>query len=275
MYLPAFCKAAREYEKFALPQAKVSCFLAENVLLNLDLEPVHSLWDIGCGTALASKAILRLLAERGHSYPCQRVLVDREPEMLDVAARNLLEFDELSANVILANAFEFEWVVTCQRNNQLLGRKIVISTYLLQWSDNPLDIILGPWLELLSTGDTLAVAFPDNRSFKLFQLSLEKVNLEERFFSMHHSDVLLGPKAQDQLSQYYELISFGKSDDSVSVNQPLDYLKHFSKIGANSLVPRFTNKEIKRIIGGLYETLEDGHPCRLDYFSTWMILKRL
>ena len=274
MYQLTFAKAASDYENYALPQAKASFRLVERLLENIDTHAICSLVDIGCGTAFATKLLLQMLNAAGAPYPDECLLIDQEPRMLEVALHNLRSFNKLYPQCVLVDAFDCRWMPSFARGDQSLGRRLLISSYLLQWSMDPLNILLGSWHKLLAKEDVLAISFPDSRSFNWLRTAISIVGLDDRNLKLFDSDVILGAAAFQRLSKCYEIISWGQDDDSIPIKQPSEYLKHFSRIGSTPAVQRYSLKEVRRILQGIYQLAEDGYPCRLDYYSTWILLRR-
>ena len=275
MYQPTFARAANEYESYALPQGKAVCRLVERLLETVDLKSVHSILDVGCGTAYATKILLSKFNDTNVTYPDLCVLVDRENSMLKVGSQKIQELFKIEPQCVLADAFDSKWTVSYRKHDQSLGRRVVISSYLLQWSLKPLDVLISTWINLLAKGDILAISFPDARSFEWLRRSLMTIGLEDRTLKLYDSDVLIGTNAVNKLSAHYKVISYGRDNDSVAIKQPSDYLRHFSKIGSTPSSQRYSSKEVKSILKGLSLLAEKGHPCQLDYYSTWLVLERL
>ncbi len=274
MYQPTFARAATDYESYALPQFKAARRLVERVLAKIKPDSIRSLVDIGCGTAFASQALLQSFSDQGTPYPAECLLLDREATMLEVALQNLRVFSQLNPQCMLVDAFDQRWAAAQKRSDQSLGNRLVLSSYLLQWSLDPLEALIGVWINHLAKNDVLAISFPDARSFNWLRMSLIAVGLDDRTLKLFDSEVILGESALDQLSQYYEIISWGHDDDSISIKQPLDYLRHFSRIGSTTASQRYSPREVRMILKGLYLLAEDGYPCKLDYYSSWLLLKR-
>lgn len=275
MYQPTFAKAAKDYESHALPQGRAASRLVGQIMETDDLKSISSIIDIGCGTAFAVKQLLNKFRDENIAFPAECVLVDQETLMLDVASKSIREIFNVEPKCVLTDAFDSKWTGFYQKHGQSLGRRVVISSYLLQWSKNPLDVLIKIWINLLNKGDLLVISFPDSRSFEWLRRSHMLVGLKDKSLKLFDSEELIGANAIARLSTCYQVVSCGQDNDSVVIKQPSDYLRHFSRIGSTPSFRRYSFREVKLILKALSFLEKSGHPCMLDYYSTWLVLKRL
>jgi hypothetical protein len=152
--------------------------------------------------------------------------------------------------------------------------RLVLSSYALQWSAAPLEVLKTVWGRLLRPGEWLAVAVPDDRSFAVLRAALAEADLPSHLLALPASDALLGAAARSTLADGFVWVDGGSFANGVPVASALDYLRHFTRIGARSKRSHYSRGQLTRLCRCLDQQLSAG-AAELDYHSTWMVLRRL
>ena len=231
--------------------------------------------DFGCGTGLVAAAWLEQLQSQGQPLPRQLLLVDQAPEMVERAVERLRAWQCPQQGVVV-DAFAGAAVeaLVPLLAPEASHPRLVLSSYALQWSLAPLEVLKTVWGRLLRPGDWLAVAVPDDRSFAVLRAALAQAVLPSHLLALPASDALIGAAARSTLADGFVWVNGGSFANGVPVASALDYLRHFTRIGARSGRSRYSRGQLTRLCRCLDQQLSAG-AAELDYHSTWMVLRRL
>ena len=235
--------------------------------------------DLGCGTGLVAAAWLEQLQAHQQTLPRQWLLVDQAPEMVERAVERLRAWQclhQAAVQGVVVDAFvdaAVEALVPLLAPEASCPR-LVLSSYALQWSAAPLEVLKTVWGRLLRPGDWLAVAVPDDRSFAVLRAALAEADLPSHLLALPASDALIGAAARSTLADGFAWVDGGCFANGVPVASALDYLRHFTRIGARSGRSRYSRGQLTRLCRCLDQQLSAG-AAELDYHSTWMVLRRL
>ena len=243
--------------------------------------------DLGCGTGLVAAAWLELLQAQGQPLPRQWLLVDQVPEMVERAVERLRARQchqqaavkaqgQARVQGVVVDAFADAAVETLVPllAPEASHPRLVLSSYALQWSAAPLEVLKTVWGRLLRPGDWLAVAVPDDRSFAVLRAALVEADLPSHLLALPASDALIGAAARSTLADGFAWVDGGSFANGVPVASALDYLRHFTRIGARSGRSLYSRGQLTRLCRCLDQQLSAG-AAELDYHSTWMLLRRL
>lgn len=239
--------------------------------------------DLGCGTGLVAAAWLELLQAHQQPLPRQWLLVDQAPEMVERAVERLRAWQcpqqapvQGVALGVVVDAFADAAVeaLVPLLAPEASHPRLVLSSYALQWSAAPLEVLKTVWGRLLRPGDWLAVAVPDDRSFAVLRAALVEADLPSHLLALPASDALIGAAARSTLADGFAWVDGGSFANGVPVASALDYLRHFTRIGARSGRSRYSGGQLTRLCRCLDQQLSAG-AAELDYHSTWMVLRRL
>ena len=239
--------------------------------------------DFGCGTGLVADAWLEQLQAQGQPLPGQWLLVDQAPEMVERAverlrARQCHQQAPVQGIVqgVVVDAFADAAVEALLPllAPEASHPRLVLSSYALQWSAAPLEVLTTVWGPLLRPGEWLAVAVPDDRSFAVLRAALAEAALPSHLLELPASDALIGAAARSTLADGFAWVDGGSFANGVPVASGLDYLRHFTRIGARSGRSRYSRGQLTRLCRCLDQQLSAG-AAELDYHSTWMVLRRL
>ena len=267
----SFQGASESYNRFAQPQALVAQLLSQQLLNNGSvgasaLTP-DCLIDLGCGTGLATLSWLQ-----HRQPPTLTILVDAAPSMLK-AAVSALRPRVQHLQGLLQDAFKPSLVSALESKAGHEGSRLILSSYLLQWSPSPLATLTEIWANCLRPGEFLALALPDQRSFAALHCALAEVGLPFRGLCLPMRDDLLGDRPITTLRKHFQVLAAGSCPTTVAVDSPFDYLRHFLEIGATSERPAYNLGDSVRLFRSLTRFFKDRSP-KLDYYTTWMILRR-
>ena len=195
--------------------------------------------DLGCGTGLVAAAWLEQLQAQGQPLPRQWLLVDQAPEMVEWTVERLRAqqcLQQAAVQGVVVDAFAdaaVEALVPLLAPEASCPR-LALSSYALQWSLAPLEVLKTVWGRLLRPGDWLAVAVPDDRSFAVLRAALAQADLPSHLLELPASDALIGAAARSTLADDFAWVEGGSFANGVPVASGLDYLRHFTRIGARS-----------------------------------------
>jgi SAM-dependent methyltransferase len=231
--------------------------------------------DLGCGTGLVAAAWLEQLQAQGQPLPRQLLLVDQAPEMVERAVERLRAW-QCPQQGMVVDAFADAAVeaLVPLLAPEASHPRLVLSSYALQWSAAPLEVLKTVWGRLLRPGEWLAVAVPDDRSFAVLRAALAEADLPSHLLALPASDALIGAAARSTLSDGFAWVDGGSFANGVPVASALDYLRHFTRIGARSGRSLYSRGQLTRLCRCLDQQLSAG-AAELDYHSTWMVLRRL
>ena len=239
--------------------------------------------DFGCGTGLVAAAWLEQLQAQGQPLPRQLLLVDQAPEMVERAVERLRAWQcpqqapvQAQVQGVVVDAFADAAVeaLVPLLAPEASHPRLVLSSYALQWSAAPLEVLKTVWGRLLRPGEWLAVAVPDDRSFAVLRAALAEADLPSHLLALPASDALIGAAARSTLADGFAWVDGGCFANGVPVASALDYLRHFTRIGARSGRSRYSRGQLTRLCRCLDQQLSAG-AAELDYHSTWMVLRRL
>ena len=274
--MTSFQGASKSYDRFAQPQALAAQLLSSCLLdsgrQEVSVSAPDCLIDLGCGTGLATLSWLqrqRLL----HKPPVGlTILVDLAPAMLETAV-SLLRPKVQRLQGLLQDAFKPSLISALDAEAGQKGSRLILSSYLLQWSPSPLETLTEIWANCLRQGDCLAVALPDENSFAALHCALAEAALPFRGLSLPTTDDLLGDESMTKLQKYFQVLAAGSCPTVVAVDSAFDYLHHFSQIGATLESPVYSLGDSVRLFRSLDRVFKERLP-ELDYHTTWMILRR-
>ena len=233
----------------------------------------HCVIDLGCGTGFAVRSWLDVLLAEEQPPPLHLFLVDQARSMVEQA---MAVVRQRHANVqgLILDIFDCQEIAGSVLLQAAQSPRLVISSYALQWCPAPVSVIDTVWVRLLRPGDWLAVALPDARSFGVLHAALIAADLPSYFLNLPEADDLIGKKARRILSSSFEWVASGSFANGVPVASALDYLRHFTHIGARPARSRYSRSELIRLCRCLDQQLSAGK-AELDYHSTWIVLRRL
>ena len=226
--------------------------------------------DLGCGTGLATRAWLDQLEQQQRPLPDQLLLVDQAPAMVERAVALLGQRHPAVQGATL-DAFDPKGFDGVMAQWPLEGSRLLLSSYALQWSADPLAVLQSVWAPLLRTGDWLAVALPDAGSFQVLRQALAAAALPSHLLELPETQALIGPAAQAALAPQFHWEAAGCFANGVPVTSALAYLRHFALIGARPPQSRYARKDLLRLCRCMEQQLLEQ---QLDYHSTWMLLRR-
>ena len=276
-----FDSAVNTYEAAAQPQRLAARRLVWEATRHISIESIsasgrfpHCVIDLGCGTGLAVRSWFDLLQAEALPLPGEVLLVDQAPAMV---ARALTLMDPQAGVLqgVVADVFDCEVVdiLSPLMPSDSSKSRLILSSYVLQWSPMPLMTLKSVWAKLLRPGDWLAFVVPDSRSFGLFRSALDAAKLSSHFLELPDSSELIGVAAQKFLSTHFRCVGSGTFSNEVSVISANDYLRHFTRIGAQAW--RYKRAELVKLNHCLdYVLKSESSRMLLDYFSTWMLLQR-
>ena len=235
--------------------------------------------DLGCGTGLVAAAWLEQLQAHHQPLPRQWLMVDQAPEMVERAVERLRACQcpqQAAVQGVVVDAFAGAAVeaLVPLLAPEASHPRLVLSSYALQWSAAPLEVLKTVWGRLLRPGEWLAVAVPDDRSFAVLRAALAQADLPSHLLELPASDALIGAAARSTLADGFAWVEGGSFANGVPVASGLDYLRHFTCIGARSGRSRYSRGQLTRLCRCLDQQLSAG-AAELDYHSTWMVLRRL
>ena len=241
--------------------------------------PPDCVVDLGCGTGLAAGAWLDQLQAKGQPSPRQLLLVDQAPEMVERAMKHFQARQCLKQAVVqgvVADAFASTVVEALQPLLAVDANqpRVLLSSYVLQWSGAPLQVLTTVWARLLRPEDWLVVAVPDARSFAVLRAALAAAHLPSHLLALPAAEHLTGVAARRTLADSFMWVGGGSFANGVPVASALDYLRHFTNIGARPARSRYSRSELIRLRRCLDQQLSAGK-AELDYHSTWIVLRRL
>lgn len=154
------------------------------------------------------------------------------------------------------------------------GSRLLLSSYALQWSPAPLEVLQRVWALFARSGDWLALAVPDASSFALLRAALAAANLPSHLLPLPEHQALIGPRAQRALAPWWRWVAGGVFVNAVPVGSAVEYLRHFTLIGARPERSRYAPREVVRLRRCLEGEMRRSS-AQLDYHSTWMLLQRI
>ena len=282
----SFGAAASTYDAAARPQRLAASRLVAEAWRSISVACAADLGDLpgdvidlGCGTGLAALAWLDLLQAQAQPPPRRLLMVDQAAEMVQGAmerlqARQALMHSAVRGVVVDAFADEAIEVLEPLLASGLRHSRVVLSSYAIQWSAAPLQVLTTVWARLVRPGDWLAVAVPDDRSFAVLRAALVEAGLPSHLLTLPASDDLIGAAARQTLACSFDWVAGGSFSNAVPVASALDYLRHFTRIGARPMRSRYSRSQLMRLCRCLDLQLSAG-TAELDYHSTWMVLRRL
>lgn len=275
----SFAAAVTTYDAAALPQRLAAMHLAQEVgrripaggVIDADDRPTVVL-DLGCGTGLATRSWLDQLQQSGQPGPEQVLLVDLAAAMVKRARAVVAERHGAVTGVVL-DAFQPDAVAVLAPQLPPQGRRLLLSSYALQWNPTPLTVLQQVWAPLLRAGDWLALAVPDAGSFQALHQALAAAELPSHLLKLPEQQDLIGPAAQRALATQFQWVAGGSFANGVPVPSALAYLRHFALIGARPQRSPYARSQLVRLRRCLDQQLSLG-AGELDYHSTWMLLRR-
>ena len=275
----SFAAAVSTYDAAALPQRLAAERLASEACSRMVADgslgakaPRHTLIDLGCGTGLMSRAWLDQLQVQAHPLPQQLWLVDQAPSMVERAVALLHQrHGAVQGDVLDAFSPAGLSSLASQLPNQ--GTRLLVSSYALQWSEQPLVVLREVWSILLRPGDWLAVAMPDQCSFAVLHAALSAAGLPSHFLKLPCHEALIGEEGQAALASRFQWVAGGGFANAVPVESALAYLRHFNLIGASPVRSPYSRRQLMGLLRCLDQQLSRG-VAELDYHSSWMLLRR-
>ncbi len=239
-----FGAAAHRYDCHAPVQAEVARTLA-SLLPSAQLPPGPVL-EIGCGTGLLTRELLRQLSDR----PIHAT--DLAPAMLDHCRGAAWAQDPRLSLAVLDGAEPLPWA----------GLALIASSYALQWLPQP-EAVLNRWRAALAPGGWLLVAAPVAGSLPEWQTACERAAVPYSgltFPAWNGAELGLDPR---------EICHCRVEDRVLSLADPLDFFRSLRAIGATAADLSTGAAALRRLCR--------AWPCpwQVTYRTGYLLLQRL
>ena len=220
-----FEKSFNTYNQNAIVQKIMAEKLVEG-LLNLDYTNFDSILELGCGTGILTKELIKKINFKSYF------------------ANDLVEKSKNCINKIIPNAkfyYGNALKIKVERKQDL-----IISNAMFQWFSNP-DTICTHCKKQLNPNGILAFSTFSANNFKeikdLTGLSLEYKTFEE---------------IKDITNKNFEILHYNEFEHKLKFSTPLELLAHMKNTGVNSLASKhWTFKEVKDFCDNYKEKFPD------------------
>lgn len=158
----SFGHAAATYHRLAQLQRNCAHQLFQQLRRHLPTPPLPGpILEVGCGTGFLSAEVVQQLPD------CEVVITDLSAEMVAFCRSNL-------AAMVRDRPATVKFAVVDGENIPMPEQlySLVISSFALQWFENPIQT-LKHWLSVTLPGGWVAVAFPSNHSFPEWRSACE------------------------------------------------------------------------------------------------------
>lgn len=231
-----FDRYAHSYDKHASLQANIADYVAHLIKSRFARAQIAHIFDLGCGTGRLTDLIIK---DVDTSY----TLVDMSAKMLDIAKKNLKNFDKIDYLCVDIEKLDM---------SAIKGRSMVASSMCLQW----LVDIRGFLGRLYRHFDFGMIAVPNDSSFSYIKSFCSERGLPYYFLDM--------PKNSDM-----ELVDSKISIDNIDFSQEFSdmraFLQNIKKTGTGLSHDRYSFGQLKAF-------LQQREPFLLNYsvsILTW------
>ena len=204
----AFSTASHSYEKNAHIQRKVVDSFVSDIMTQ-KLKP-KSILELGAGTGILTSQ----LSSRFHQSKI--VATDISLKLLKV-----LELKYLPSVSTMVLAAE-------KATHQIAHHDAVISSMMLQWVQNPYQIV-SEWLDSMTNDSVLAISYPTDESFPEWKSAQKKSDVEKQGIELPNAEFMM----QTLVTKNVEVMVSTQREHMLVASNPLSLLKNMKAVGAS------------------------------------------